>query len=113
MKKQETNFSEIILKSFGDGFNERNFVADVNFALAAMVKLSSCSTMYLEKDAIIKGSNKMELENIGTETEDGSVWDDIFEELHNAGLIGKEVHNSHLTVCAIDEIEKKYGKIIF
>ena len=69
--------------------------------------------MYLKKDAIIEKSNELEKKSIGTETEDGSVWDDIFEELHNAGLIGKTVHSVHLTICAIKDIEKKYGEIIF
>jgi hypothetical protein len=111
MKK--TKFNEICLKSFGDGFRDRNFVADVNIALATITFLSKNSEEYQFKDRVVVVSNEFELKITNMITEDGSVWDDIFDELKEEGLIENITNEVRLTKIAFEEIKKKYGEIIF
>lgn len=93
------------LKNFADRIIGRNLPADVNFALAAIWKLSNGdTTLEIPKDSIIELENKYEKKEIGFITEDGAVWDDIFEQLRDEGLIDLNVHFVKINQLTLDLI---------
>ena len=119
MKK--IKFDEICPKEFGDGFNGRTFVADVNFTLAAIACLNKDECPSLNKDDIEILSNEISMLSIKMET-DTDAFDDIFGELSDEGLIETFAVGANetlppneviVTEKLKEEIQKKYGEIIF
>jgi hypothetical protein len=94
------------LINFGDQFVGRNFVTDVNFALAAIWSLSKGNiTLSIMKEDIVELANHYQKKEIGCITEDGATWDDIFDELKEEGLIDLNVNFININQLTIDLIQ--------
>jgi hypothetical protein len=95
MKKKSINFA--------DGVLGRPFAADVNFAFAAIWDLScGKTTIDISKGNIIVVANHYQSMSIGFITEDGAVWDDIFKELNEEGVIDLSVNSININQLAVD-----------
>ena len=95
-------------RSFADGISENNSVLDVNLTLFAIANLSDNTTKKVKKDSVIKQMNRVQKELVGMKTEDGAVFDDIFNELQEKKLIDTEIYDVSLTSEAVKKIEEKY-----
>jgi len=100
-------------RDFGNELVGRIFLPDVNFCLAAIAKISQCTTDKVEKDVVIDVANIFQMDSISMETPDGVVWDDIFSELRDEGLIETQISTVCLTPTAIEAIDKKFPDGIF
>ncbi len=93
------------LIKFADKALGRKFVADLNFAFAAIWDLSCGNiNICIPKENIIILSNHYEHQEIRFITEDGAIWDDIFEELKNEGLIDLDMDFVRINQLTIDLI---------
>ncbi len=79
-------FEEIDSKEFANGIVERNFVADVNFTVAAMANLSRNTEKVLSKDDVVKHANALQEASIGMQSYP-KAYDDIFSELAEEGFV--------------------------